>query len=64
MKLLVNPRLVLSVVAGAFLASFSGVSAQQTTAAVAIDADDIGGVVTSAKGRGVIALFGRRGDRQ
>ena len=51
MKRLVNPRLVLSVVAGAFVASFSWVSAQQTTAvAVAIDADDIGGVVTSAKG--------------
>src|SRR5204863_2299069 len=46
-----NPRLVLSVVAGAFVASFSWVSAQQTTTvAVAIDADDIGGVVTSAKG--------------
>src|SRR6266545_103104 len=51
MKRLVNPRLVLSVVAAAFLASFSWVSAQQpTAAAVAIDADDIGGVVTSAKG--------------
>ena len=51
MKLLVNPRLGSLVVAGALVASFSWVNAQQRTGAtVAIDADDIGGVVTSAKG--------------
>src|SRR5437016_439679 len=51
MKSLLNPRLVSLVVAGAFVASLSWVSAQQgTSATVAIDADDIGGVVTSAKG--------------
>ena len=46
-----TPRLVTLVVAGALLASFSWVDAQQRPgAAVAIDTDDIGGVVTSAKG--------------
>src|SRR3954454_9450860 len=51
MKFLVNPRVVSLVVAAAFVASFTWVSAQQrTAAAVAIDADDIGGVVTSTKG--------------
>jgi hypothetical protein len=51
MKSLVNPRLGSLVVAVALLISFSWVSAQQRPAAApAIDADDIGGVVTSAKG--------------
>src|SRR5258705_1596580 len=51
MKWLVNPRLGALVVACALLISFSWVHAQQGGgAAVAIDADDIGGVVTSAKG--------------
>jgi len=38
------------VVAAVLVVSFNWVSAQQRTNAVAIDADDIGGVVTSAKG--------------
>src|SRR5882672_107584 len=51
MKWLVNPRLAALVVACALLISFSWVHAQQGGgAALAIDADDIGGVVTSAKG--------------
>src|SRR3989475_1615590 len=54
MKLRVNRRVVLLAVAcalAASLASFIGVEAQQKGGAnVAIDADDIGGVVTSAKG--------------
>src|SRR5258705_6242591 len=51
MKWLVNPRLGALVVACALLISFSWVHAQQGGGAtVAIDADDIGGVVTSAKG--------------
>ena len=46
-----NPRLGSLVVAGALVASFNWVGAQQRTgAAVVIDADDIGGVVTSANG--------------
>src|SRR2546426_9246539 len=54
MKLRVNRRVVLLAVAcalAASLASFIGVEAQQKGGAnVAIDSDDIGGVVTSAKG--------------
>ncbi|PYR86567.1 MAG: hypothetical protein DMG18_02310 [Acidobacteria bacterium] len=54
MKLRVNRRVVLLAVAcalAASLASFIGVEAQQKGGAnVAIDNDDIGGVVTSAKG--------------
>src|SRR5213593_1315644 len=54
MKLRVNRRVVLFAVAcalAASLASFIGVEAQQKGGAnVAIDSDDIGGVVTSAKG--------------
>ena len=51
MKWIVNPRLAALVVACALLISFSWVHAQQGGGgAVAIDADDIGGVVTSAKG--------------
>src|SRR5205809_2212088 len=51
MKLRVNPRLRLLAVAGALSASFTWVHAQQRGGAtVAIDGDDIGGVVASAKG--------------
>jgi len=51
MKSLVNPRLGSLVVAVALVASFSWVNAQQRTGAtVAIDGDDIGGVVASANG--------------
>src|SRR5438105_11719504 len=51
MKLRVNARVRLLAVAGALLASFTWVNAQQRGGAtVAIDADDIGGVVASAKG--------------
>ena len=51
MKLLVNPKLGSLVMAGALVASFSWVNAQQRTGVtVAIDGDDIGGVVTSANG--------------
>jgi hypothetical protein len=54
MKLRVNASVVLLAAAGALsvsLASFTGVQAQQKGGAtVAIDGDDIGGVVTSAKG--------------
>ena len=51
MKLRVNPRLRLLAVAGALAASLTWVHAQQRGGAtVAIDADDIGGVVASAKG--------------
>src|SRR5437762_2347959 len=51
MKLRVNPRLRLLAVAGALAASFTWVHAQQRGGAtVAIDGDDIGGVVASAKG--------------
>src|SRR5436190_17846063 len=52
MKLLVNTRLASLVVAIALVGSFSWVSAQQRggNSSVAIDSDDIGGIVTSAKG--------------
>ena len=50
MTWLVSPRLGSLVVAAVLVVSFNWVSAQQRTNAVAIDADDIGGVVTSAKG--------------
>src|SRR5262245_16149901 len=51
MKQLANPRLGLLAAAAALLLSFTWVDAQQRNGAtVAIDADDIGGVVTSAKG--------------
>jgi hypothetical protein len=53
MKLRVNPRAASLAVAGvlAAAASFTWVNAQQTSgAAVAIDPDDIGGVVTSSNG--------------
>src|SRR5438034_10659219 len=51
MKLRVNRRVALLAVACALAASFIGVEAQQKGGAnVAIDNDDIGGVVTSAKG--------------
>src|SRR5438874_606049 len=51
MKWLVNPRLGALIAASALVISFSWVHAQQGGgAAVAVDADDIGGVVTSAKG--------------
>ena len=51
MKVRANPRLASLVVAGVLAASFAWVNAQQRgAAAVAIDPDDIGGVVTSSKG--------------
>ena len=51
MKLRVNPRVGLLVVAGVLAASFTWVNAQQGSGAtVTIDPDDIGGVVTSSKG--------------
>src|SRR2546426_8508863 len=51
MKLRVNPRIVLLALTGALAFSFIRVSAQQRGGAtVAIDGDDIGGVVASAKG--------------
>src|SRR6266478_361168 len=51
MKLRVNPRIVLLALTGALAFSFSWLSAQQRGGAtVAIDGDDIGGVVASAKG--------------
>src|ERR1044072_6136589 len=50
MKRALNPRLGALVAARAVLMSVSGAAAQQRGGAVAIDADDIGGVVTSAKG--------------
>src|ERR1700682_5949723 len=51
MKLRVNPRVGRLAVAGALAASFTWVNAQQRSGGtVAIDPDDIGGVVTSAKG--------------
>src|SRR5438874_6361997 len=51
MKWLVNPRLGALIAASALVISFSWVHAQQGGgAAIAVDADDIGGVVTSAKG--------------
>src|SRR2546422_11485912 len=51
MKLRVNPRIVLLALTGALAFSFTRVQAQQKAGAtVAIDNDDIGGVVASAKG--------------
>src|SRR5712692_6359220 len=51
MKLRVNPRVGSLVVACALAASFTWVSAQQrSSVTVAIDSDDIGGVVTSSNG--------------
>src|SRR5438445_1511135 len=51
MKLRVNPRVRRLTVAGALAASFTWVNAQQRSGGtVAIDPDDIGGVVTSSKG--------------
>src|SRR5947209_13102533 len=51
MKLRVNPRIVLLALTGALAFSFIRVSAQQRGGAtVAIDRDDIGGGVASAKG--------------
>src|SRR5437016_10272568 len=51
MKLRVNPKIVLLALTGALVFSFTLVSAQQRGGAtVAIDGDDIGGVVASAKG--------------
>ena len=51
MRLRLNPRIALLAVASALAASFTWVNAQQRNGAtVALDPDDIGGVVTSAKG--------------
>ncbi|HEU5257895.1 MAG TPA: carboxypeptidase-like regulatory domain-containing protein, partial [Vicinamibacterales bacterium] len=51
MKRALNPRLGAVIIASALVISFKLVAAQQGGGgAVAIDADDIGGVVTSAKG--------------
>ncbi|MBI2186857.1 MAG: carboxypeptidase regulatory-like domain-containing protein [Acidobacteria bacterium] len=50
MNVRVNPRVSSLVVAAVLAASFPWVHAQQRAGAVALDADDIGGVVTSAKG--------------
>src|SRR5436190_24132156 len=51
MKLRVNPRAVWLAVASVLMASLTWVNAQQRGGAtVAIDPDDIGGVVTSSKG--------------
>ena len=51
MKWLLNPRVAALIAASALVLSFSWVHAQQGNGtAVAVDADDIGGVVTSAKG--------------
>src|SRR3989440_2519408 len=51
MNVRVNPSMTSLAVAGVLAASFTWVSAQQrTSATVAIDADDIGGVVTSSAG--------------
>src|SRR5438132_4385113 len=51
MKLRVNPRVRRLAVAGALAASLAWVNAQQRSGAtVAIDPDDIGGVVASSKG--------------
>jgi hypothetical protein len=51
MTLSVNPRVGLLAVAGLLAASLTWVDAQQgNSATVALDPDDIGGVVTSAKG--------------
>src|SRR5207249_3117472 len=51
MKLRVNPRVSLLAVASVLMGSLTWVNAQQRSGAtVAIDSDDIGGVVTSSKG--------------
>src|SRR5437667_12608871 len=51
MKLRVNPRVGSLAVASVLMASFTWVNAQQGRGAlVAIDNDDIGGLVTSSKG--------------
>src|SRR5438067_12293566 len=50
MKRALNPRLGVLVVAGALVISFNWVAAQQRGGGVAIDADDIGGLVSSASG--------------
>src|ERR1043165_127698 len=50
MKLRLNRRFGLFVIGCTLAASFTWVQAQQRTATVAIDNDDIGGVVTSMKG--------------
>ena len=51
MKWRVNPRVASLAVAGVLAASFTWVSAQQRSGGpVTIDADDIGGLVTSSKG--------------
>src|SRR3984893_16815090 len=51
MKLRVNPSLVSLAVAGVLAVSFTWVNAQRSGgASVAIDPDDIGGLVTSSKG--------------
>ncbi len=51
MKARVNPRVGSLAVASVLIASFTWVNAQQRSGAtVAIDPDDIGGVVTSSKG--------------
>jgi hypothetical protein len=52
MKPRVNPSVVALAIVGTLVTSFTWVSAQQNgSAPVALDPDDIGGVVTSAKGR-------------
>ena len=50
MTLRLNPIAGSLAVAGALAASFTWVGAQQRSATVAIDPDDIGGVVASSKG--------------
>ena len=50
MTLRVNPRVGSLAVASVLMASFAWVNAQQSSGVtVAIDSDDIGGVVTSSK---------------
>src|SRR5688572_20152110 len=46
----VNPKFALLVLASMLAVSFTWVSAQQGGATIALDADDIGGLVTSGKG--------------
>jgi hypothetical protein len=51
MELRVNPKVASLALAGALAASFTWVNAQRSSgASVALDSDDIGGLVTSAKG--------------
>ena len=50
MKRRVIPGMVSLALAVVFAASFTPINAQQGGGALALDADDIGGVVTSAKG--------------